>query len=106
MLPVILPDIPWLWTGAYWLDRPWGHGGQSTINLTVKKEGNMKKNLGMVDRVIRFVLVIVLLILYLTGVISGVAAIVLGVLALIILVTRFVGFCPLFFLFKSSTRKD
>ena len=66
----------------------------------------MKKNMGKVDRLIRFLLAIVVLILYLTGVISGVAAIVLGVLALIFLVTSFIGFCPLYLLFKWSTRKD
>ena len=65
----------------------------------------MKKNMGTIDRVIRFALALVVLILYLTGAISGVAAIILGIFALIFVVTSFIGFCPLYVPFKFSTRK-
>ncbi|HUU40649.1 MAG TPA: DUF2892 domain-containing protein [Desulfatiglandales bacterium] len=66
----------------------------------------MKKNMGTIDRIVRLALVILVLILYLTGVISGVVAIILGVLALIFLVTSLVGFCPLYSFLKISTRKE
>ena len=65
----------------------------------------MTKNLGTVDRIIRFVAAVVIGILYFTGVISGMLAIVLGVLAVILLVTSIIGFCPLYAPFKLSTIK-
>ena len=65
----------------------------------------MVKNMGTVDRIVRIALAVVVAILYFTGAISGVAAIILGIFALIFVVTSFVGFCPLYVLFKFSTRK-
>jgi hypothetical protein len=63
------------------------------------------KNMGAVDRIIRIVLALVVLVLYLTGVISGWLAIVLGILAVIWVFTGIIGFCPLYALFKTSTKK-
>ncbi|PKN89499.1 MAG: DUF2892 domain-containing protein [Deltaproteobacteria bacterium HGW-Deltaproteobacteria-1] len=63
----------------------------------------MKKNMGTVDRVIRIVLAIVVIVLYLTGNITGIAAIILGILALVFIVTSLIGFCPLYVPFKIST---
>jgi hypothetical protein len=71
----------------------------------VHKEGEMKKNMGAADRLIRTILAIVVGILYFTNQISGTAAIVLGIIAVIFLLTSFVGFCPLYAPFKLSTRK-
>ncbi|HDQ03250.1 MAG TPA: DUF2892 domain-containing protein [Deltaproteobacteria bacterium] len=65
----------------------------------------MKKNMGTVDRVIRVLLAVVVLILYLTGNITGLAAIILGVIAVIFVVTSIIGFCPLYVPFKISTIK-
>jgi hypothetical protein len=65
----------------------------------------MKKNMGMVDRGIRVALALVVAILYFSGQISGVAAIVLGVLAVIFLLTSALGFCPLYLPFNISTDK-
>lgn len=66
----------------------------------------MVKNMGTVDRVIRVALAIVVAVLYLTGAISGVAAVILGILAVIFLATSLVSFCPLYAPFKLSTRKQ
>ncbi len=63
----------------------------------------MRKNMGAVDRSIRTLLAIIVVVLYFTGYISGVAAIILGIIAVIFLVTSFVGFCPLYTLFGIST---
>ncbi len=63
----------------------------------------MKKNMGTVDRVIRIVLAIVVIVLYLTGNLTGVAAIILGILALVFLLTSLIGFCPLYGPLKIST---
>lgn len=63
----------------------------------------MKKNMGTVDRTVRVVLALVVFGLYLMGAISGAAALVLGALAVIFVVTGLVGFCPLYVPFKIST---
>jgi len=48
---------------------------------------------------------VILAILYFTNQISGVAAIVLGIFAVVFLFTSFVGFCPFYAPFKLSTLK-
>ena len=63
----------------------------------------MSKNMGTIDRGIRLTLAAVVVILYLTGVISGVWAIILGALAVIFVVTSLIGFCPLYAPLKLST---
>jgi len=65
----------------------------------------MKTNMGMIDRLVRIVLAIVVAVLYFTGQINGVAAIVLGVLAVIFVVTSLISFCPLYLPFGISTKK-
>jgi hypothetical protein len=64
----------------------------------------MKKNMGMADKAIRFVLAAIVGILYFTNVISGTLAIVLGVIAVAFIVTSFVSFCPLYLPFGINTR--
>ena len=65
----------------------------------------MKQNMGTIDRVIRVILAILVLVLYLAGSISGTAAIILGIFAVIFFLTSVVGFCPLYGLLKISTKK-
>ena len=65
----------------------------------------MKKNMGTIDRIIRIILAIVVVILYMTGSISGTAAIILGILAVVFVLTSLIGFCPLYVPFKISTIK-
>ena len=63
----------------------------------------MTKNMGTVDRVVRILAAVAVLALYLTHVISGPVAIVLGVIAAVFVVTSFVGVCPLYIPLKLST---
>ena len=63
----------------------------------------MKQNMGSTDRIIRVVLAVVVAVLYFTNLISGTAAIILGILAIVLLLTSVVGFCPLYAPFKLST---
>lgn len=63
----------------------------------------MKKNMGTIDRVIRVLLAIVVIVLYLTGSITGIVAIILGILAAVFVLTGLIGFCPLYAPFKIST---
>jgi hypothetical protein len=65
----------------------------------------MTKNMGTADKAIRLLLVIVVAVLYLTGSITGVAAIVLGIIAAIFIITSLISFCPLYVPLKISTRK-
>jgi hypothetical protein len=65
----------------------------------------MKKNMGSVDRVVRILVAILVLVLYLTHAISGTLAIVLGILSLVFIATAVVGTCPLYLPFGISTKK-
>ena len=64
----------------------------------------MSKNMGSVDRAVRIVLALIVAALYFTGHISGIAAVVLGIVAVIFLLTSFIAFCPLYVPLKLSTR--
>jgi hypothetical protein len=65
----------------------------------------MKKNMGKVDRILRAVVGIVLLAFIWTGQISGTLGVVLTVVAVVLLVTSILGFCPLYVPVKISTQK-
>lgn len=65
----------------------------------------MKKNMGIVDKVIRILVAIVIAALYFTNVITGTLGIVLLVLAAVFLLTSFVSICPLYLLFGLKTNK-
>lgn len=65
----------------------------------------MKQNMGSTDRIIRVVLAVAVAVLYFTGLISGTVAIILGILAIVFLLTSVVGFCPLYLPLKLSTKK-
>jgi len=56
----------------------------------------MKINRGTIDRIIRVTLAVVVGILYVSGKISGIAAVILGLFAVAFLLTSAFGFCPLY----------
>ena len=66
----------------------------------------MKNNMSMTDRIIRAIIGVVLGILVFTQSVTGTAAAVVGVIAVIALVTALIGFCPLYALLKMSTKKS
>lgn len=63
----------------------------------------LKKNMGAVDRIIRTFLAILFGVLIISGKISGTAGIILGVFAVIFLLTSMISFCPLYILFGIRT---
>ena len=65
----------------------------------------MKTNMGSIDRAIRTIIAIVIAVLYFTGTISGTVAIILGILAVVFLLTSMIGTCPLYLPFGLSTKK-
>ncbi|HMU83458.1 MAG TPA: DUF2892 domain-containing protein [Leptospiraceae bacterium] len=64
----------------------------------------MKKNMGTIDRALRVVAALAVGVLWYLGVISGTVAIVLGVLAVVFVLTSLISFCPLYLPFGLSTR--
>ncbi len=65
----------------------------------------MKKNMGMLDRGIRILAAIAVIILYFTHQISGTLAIILLVFAGIFILTSFIGYCPLYSPLRINTNK-
>jgi uncharacterized membrane protein len=65
----------------------------------------MKKNMGTIDKTIRILVAVVVVVLYFTHVISGVLAIILLALSAIFVVTSLISFCPLYLPLGLSTRK-
>ena len=65
----------------------------------------MKKNMGSIDKVIRIIIAIVLIVLFTTGKISGTTGIVLLALSGIFVLTSLISFCPLYLPFGINTCK-
>ncbi|MEJ2338338.1 MAG: DUF2892 domain-containing protein [Gemmatimonadales bacterium] len=66
----------------------------------------MKKNMGTADQVIRILIALTIAVLYFTGVISGIIAIILGVIAVVFLLTSVTARCPGYGPLGISTRKE
>ena len=66
----------------------------------------MKINESGLDRVIRVIAGLALLVLFFTNVIGGTLGIVLAVIGGILIITGAVGFCPLYALLKLHTNKS
>lgn len=61
--------------------------------------------MGTADQIIRILFAVLIAVLYFTNIISGTLAIVLLVLAVVFILTGFIGFCPLYLPFKINTNK-
>ena len=66
----------------------------------------MKKNMGNTDKAIRTLIALLIAALSYFEIISGILGNALLILAIILLITSFVNFCPLYRLFGINTRKD
>lgn len=62
------------------------------------------RNMGTTDRIIRVAIAAVIAALYFTGQITGTAALLFGIFALVLLLTSIVGICPSYMPFHFSTR--
>jgi hypothetical protein len=65
----------------------------------------MKKNMGTIDKVLRILAAVVMLVLYFTGVITGALGIFLIVLSVVFVITSLISFCPLYLPFGWNTGK-
>jgi hypothetical protein len=64
----------------------------------------MKKNMGRCDRTFRLVAALVIAGLLIAGVIKGTAAIVLAIIAMVLVITTFISFCPLYVPMRVNTK--
>lgn len=64
---------------------------------------NIQKNMGRIDRSIRFVVGLALIVLYFMNLISGTVGTIGLVFAIVLLGTSFVGICGLYLPFKYKT---
>ena len=65
----------------------------------------MKKNMGLIDKVIRILIAVVVIALFFAKVISGALAIILLIFAGIFILTSLISFCPLYLPFGINTGK-
>jgi len=75
------------------------------VAFYINKKTEMKKNMGSIDKAIRLVIALVIVILAFTNVISGTLAWVLIILAAVLVLTSLFSFCPLYLPFGISTGK-
>lgn len=66
----------------------------------------MKKNMGTLDRTIRIVVAIAIVVLYTNHVISGTLAIILLIVAAVFVLTSFISFCPAYRFLGITTKKN
>jgi hypothetical protein len=65
----------------------------------------MKKNLGTTDRVLRTLAALVIGYLLYNGTLTGTLEVILGIVAIALLLTSMISFCPVYALLKISTKK-
>lgn len=65
----------------------------------------MKNNMGKTDKIIRILVAVIIGILHYVGVISGTIGLILLALAIVFLLTSFIGFCPIYTLLGINTCK-
>jgi len=65
----------------------------------------MTKNVGSADRVIRTLVALAIGVLIIGGQVTGTAGLILGIVAVVLLVTGAIGVCPLYALLKFTTAK-
>jgi len=66
----------------------------------------MRKNMGNLDRILRVIVALGIGALIVTGVLAGTLAVILGILAVVFVLTSAAGFCPLYVPLKISTRRS
>jgi hypothetical protein len=65
----------------------------------------MKKNMGLIDRSVRVILALLFIVLIIAKTLTGTLAVILGIVAVVFLLTAVISFCPLYVPAKLSTLK-
>jgi len=63
----------------------------------------MKTNMGATDKTIRILIAVIIGVMYFTNIISSTTAIILGILAIVFVLTSLISFCPLYLPFGINT---
>ena len=63
----------------------------------------MKKNVGSIDKVVRLLLAAILIVLFITNVVTGVLGYIFLALALVFVLTSLINFCPIWAIFGVNT---
>ena len=66
----------------------------------------MKKNMGKIDRLARFLFAVIVILLIMFDQITNIAAVVLGIFSIVLLITSATGICPLYYPLKINTKSD
>ena len=74
--------------------------------MKAKEKFYMTKNMGTIDRLIRIILAVIILILLLNSSVAGTFALILGVFAIVFLGTSAIGWCPLYKPMNINTKKS
>ena len=64
----------------------------------------MKANLGTLDKVIRLLTAVILIILFYSGVLNGIVGIIFLVIALLLTLTSLLSYCPIYKLLHFNTK--
>lgn len=65
----------------------------------------MKVNMHNIDRLIRAIVALAIILAYMTGALAGSMSLVLLIVAVVLLATAIIGFCPLYTLLHIRTNK-
>ncbi|MBP1640842.1 MAG: hypothetical protein H6Q17_2425 [Bacteroidetes bacterium] len=65
----------------------------------------MKKNIGILDKGIRLAIALIIVILDINDIVTGTLGNILLIVAVLLVITTFLGFCPLYLLFGWNTNK-
>lgn len=65
----------------------------------------MKKNVGSLDRLIRIIFAIAMVVLYITGQITGTNGMILLIIGLILGITGLISLCPIYMMLGLSSKK-
>jgi hypothetical protein len=77
----------------------------NALRTPLSQGAAMTRNVGSADRVIRTLVALAIGVLIMGGQLTGTAAVILGIVAVVLLVTGATGVCPLYALLKLTTAK-
>lgn len=99
-------EYPFWWLhGLFCSQQSLQQGEMLKRDYSLIKNKKMKKNLGTIDKLVRILIAAVIAILFFANIITGALGIALLLFAVILVVTSFINFCPIYFAFGLSSNK-
>lgn len=78
--------------------------GVNESRLFFNESDIMKSNINSIDKIIRIILAVALVILFFTGIVGGTAGIILLIIAIVLIATAAINFCPVWHVLGISTK--